>query len=335
LGLKNMRKRKDKQLIISSMEGDASADMVVEYIRYITPAISLNRYNSENRIDNLSINLTSKSSKIDVNTRYSSSFLMEEKSLWYRRGNFVLSSHWNDLSYSKLKDYIGEEEEQVNHFLHLYSTKLSGYMNEFVYNNKLNNLFIAQKVGLGIPDTLITTKKEDLLAFYTKNNGRIINKPIHHGHLSLIDKEDNVKYSSRGTYIVEKEQIDVLADSFGLSLFQGLIEKEVELRIFQLEDKLYSMAIFSQNDEQTKVDFRNYNYNKPNRNVPFQLPMNIEKKILKLVKTLGFDTCSIDMILDTKGNYVFLEINPNGQFGWVSKHCNYYLEEKIAESCLK
>ena len=28
--------------------------------------------------------------------------------------------------------------------------------------------------------------------------------------------------------------------------------------------------------------------------------------------------------------FVFLEVNPVGQFGWVSKNCNYYLEKKIA-----
>ncbi len=329
------RKRNNIGLLVSSIEEEAATNMVIEYIKHLAPSINFTRYNSENRIQHLSINLTSTNSKIKVDTQYSNSFSMEDSSMWYRRGDFLFSTDWNSLSYSKLQEYITAEEEQVTQFLHLYSTKLSGYMNEFVYNNKLNNLFIAQKVGLAIPNTLVTTKKEDLLAFYTKHNEQIINKPIHHGHLSLIDKEDNVKYSSRGTYILKKEEIDNLEDSFGLSLFQGLVEKETELRVFQLEDKLYTMAIFSQNDEQTKVDFRNYNHETPNRNVPFQLPMKIEKKILKLTKTLGFDTCSMDIILDKNGNYVFLEINPNGQFGWVSKHCNYYLEEKIAESCLK
>jgi hypothetical protein len=36
------------------------------------------------------------------------------------------------------------------------------------------------------------------------------------------------------------------------------------------------------------------------------------------------------MIVTPEGEYVFLEVNPTGQFGWVSDNCNYYLEEKIA-----
>jgi hypothetical protein len=32
-----------------------------------------------------------------------------------------------------------------------------------------------------------------------------------------------------------------------------------------------------------------------------------------------------------KGEYVFLEVNPIGQFGMVSAPCNYNLEKKIAQ----
>ena len=330
-----MKAKKNKRLSISSMENENSTDMVIEYIRYLDNSKDLVRYNMENRIESMSINLNNKECAINLGTQKALPFNIEENSLWYRRGDFGFANNWDYLSYTKLKEYILEEEEQARLFLHFYSTKLSSYMNESILNNKLYNLFIAQKVGLAIPDTLITTKKDDLLAFFEKNDGQLINKPIHHGHISLKNKDEGVTYSSRGTYILEKEHINILDDTFGLSLFQSLVEKEMELRIFQLEDKLYSMAIFSQNDEQTRVDFRNYNHNKPNRNVPFQLPSSIEKKILKLVKILKFNTCSIDIILDKDGNYVFLEINPNGQFGWVSKNCNYYLEEKIAELCLK
>ncbi len=36
------------------------------------------------------------------------------------------------------------------------------------------------------------------------------------------------------------------------------------------------------------------------------------------------------MILTPEGKYVFLEINPEGQFGMVSHPCNYYLERELA-----
>jgi hypothetical protein len=54
------------------------------------------------------------------------------------------------------------------------------------------------------------------------------------------------------------------------------------------------MAIFSQNDKKTKIDFRNYNAIKPNRTVPFKLPIRIEEKIVKFMKLVDMNWGSID-----------------------------------------
>ena len=90
------------------------------------------------------------------------------------------------------------------------------------------------------------------------------------------------------------------------------------------------MAIFSQNDKQTSVDFRNYNDKRPNRTIPFSLPKGIEDKIIQFCEEGGYNLGSIDLIKSTNGKYYFLEINPKGQFGMVSYPCNYYLEKKLA-----
>lgn len=95
------------------------------------------------------------------------------------------------------------------------------------------------------------------------------------------------------------------------------------------------MAIFSQLDDKTKLDFRNYNEENPNRNVPFKLPHEVENKLRNLFEQLDLNTGSIDLILTPKNDFVFLEINPVGQFGMTSYPCNYYLEKKIAKYLIK
>jgi D-alanine-D-alanine ligase-like ATP-grasp enzyme len=90
------------------------------------------------------------------------------------------------------------------------------------------------------------------------------------------------------------------------------------------------MAIFSQNDPKTQIDFRNYNNENPNRNIPFKLPKKIEKKLKKIIKIKQLDSCSIDLIVTPENEFVFLEINPQGQFEWISYYCNYHIEKKIA-----
>lgn len=115
------------------------------------------------------------------------------------------------------------------------------------------------------------------------------------------------------------------------SVFQEKLDKELEIRTFFLNGKCYSMAIFSQLDSQTSVDFRKYNLTTNNRNVPYQLSRMLEEKITKLMDELKLNTGSIDIIKTKDGRYVFLEVNPVGQYGMTSFPCNYHLDRKIAE----
>jgi D-alanine-D-alanine ligase-like ATP-grasp enzyme len=81
----------------------------------------------------------------------------------------------------------------------------------------------------------------------------------------------------------------------------------------------------------TKQDYRNYDSYNSNRVVPFDLPEEISIKIKHFSKITNLKTGSIDLILSTKGEYVFLEINPQGQFIGVSNYCNFYLDKEVAE----
>jgi glutathione synthase/RimK-type ligase-like ATP-grasp enzyme len=133
-----------------------------------------------------------------------------------------------------------------------------------------------------------------------------------------------------GVQKVGLDNIDLLNERFFPTLFQNEIEKAFELRIVYIKNHFFAMAIFSQNDEKTKIDYRNYNRQKPNRTIPYTLPQDIVVKLQHLMNQLELDSGSIDMIVTNTNEYVFLEVNPTGQLGWVSEHCNYYLEQKIA-----
>jgi len=102
-----------------------------------------------------------------------------------------------------------------------------------------------------------------------------------------------------------------------------------------MDNTFYPMAIFSQNDEKTKVDFRNYNLQRPNRKTPYELEKSIENKLYALVKEMGLTSGSLDLIRTIDDRYVFLEVNPIGQFGMTSTPCNYFLEEKIAKNLIQ
>lgn len=196
--------------------------------------------------------------------------------------------------------------------------------------NKLNVLTLAKNVGFNIPATLICSNKETLSSFF-KIYPQIIVKAISETP-ALTNFEEFHTYL---THKIEIQDLDAFPNEFVPTCFQEMIQKEYEIRVFYLDNECYSMAIFSQKDQSTQIDFRNYNTEKPNRTVPYILPKEVSKKIKLLMDEIGLNCGSIDIIKDKKGDYIFLEVNPVGQFGMVSLPCNYYLEKKVAEFLIR
>lgn len=196
------------------------------------------------------------------------------------------------------------------------------YYKDTLKIDKIEVLKLAKKHGLTVPETYIANSRNSLQKILNLNKN-LITKPIFEG----VTFSDTKGMYGTHTQPVKKCEIDM----FTPSLFQENILKKFELRIFYLNGKFYPMAIFSSGNSQTQTDFRNYDLFNPNRCVPYNLPNTIKEKLTALMADVHLYSGSIDMIKDTDGRYVFLEINPVGQFGMVSLPCNYYLEKEVAE----
>ncbi|MCG8457139.1 MAG: grasp-with-spasm system ATP-grasp peptide maturase, partial [Holophagales bacterium] len=185
-------------------------------------------------------------------------------------------------------------------------------------------------VGLRVPDTLLTNSKHEMERFKQKH-GRIISKTIGDACCIAAGSEAYVMF----TVELTEELLNRSPEAFFPSLAQEMLEKKYEIRVFYLDGECHAMAIFSQLDSRTAVDFRHYNYSRPNREVPYRLPCEIGARIRALMEKLDLGTGSLDLVRTEGGEYVFLEINPVGQFGMVSYPCNYRLEKKVAESLIR
>ena len=225
-----------------------------------------------------------------------------------------------------LRDFQDAERKAVEEYLHYKlreKKSISSYLTSFC--NKLIMLDEAQKIGLKVPPTLITGNSGELLKKYKGTRQGIINKPI--GIRNSFNTLENVW----SLYTNEVEESSIVKDThFFPSLFQTKIKKRYEIRTFILHNRCWSMAIFSQGNPQTEVDFRHYDVEKPNRRVPYTLPGHIEAKLIELCKKLGLNSGSADFIVGEDMDFYFLEINPVGQFGFVSYNCNYAIEKEIA-----
>ena len=255
--------------------------------------------------------------KIFLKSERNTFFLDEIDSVWYRRGG---------LNFKRIKycnPSINLHMYETQHWLEDYVRKTIGdkkHINKEknAHLNKLLVLEYAQKIGLTVPSYFLADNTDDVIL------GKTIIKTIN-GNVTLTELTKNHDGFMYTSIIQEKEK-----EEFFISFFQENIEKDFEIRTFYLHGKCWSMAIFSQNDEQTRIDFRKYNMKKPNRNVKYNLPKEIENKIDLLMHRLDLNCGSLDFI--KKGNeYYFLEVNSIGQFGDVSLVYNYQLEKEIAD----
>lgn len=266
---------------------------------------------------------------------------IDVKSIWYRRPNrrvIPIRTIKEDLfSYKidnkdlemRLMNSANKEAEKVNSYDLIYKYNAKHVLgNALKYEvNKFEVLRIAKNFGIDIPKSILTNSKSKLINFFNECNGEIISK-MH--DMLLCDIKDT--HSTLATYTekIELNFINELPDYFFIAHFQEKLEKIYEIRSFYLDGDIYSMAMFSQQNKNTSVDFRRYDRNSMNRRVPYKLPSDLENCIRYLMQKINLNCGSLD-IVKTKDRYVFLEVNPVGQFGFVSSACNYHLHKKIAE----
>lgn len=306
-------------ILIISEEFDHSTNQIIEWLIYFNADFI--RINAN---DKIKLRFSDKRIYFEEKEGRFKFALDEIKTVWYRRGFLNFDFKFDTLD--EIQKFQHTEFIKIKEFIYYKLTKIN-HINSY-YKSDVNRLIvsdIAKEIGLKTPDEFITDNRFDLKKI--KKDG-YITKSIA-GSL-MLDFGD--------TYLVglttKIKDLDNVLEDFHPSLVQEYIEKKYELRVFYLKGDFYTMAIFSQKDQQTKVDFRNYNKKNPNRNVSFKLPNSIQEKIKILMTRLGINCGSLDLIVDEKLNFIFLELNPIGQFGMVSIPCNYNLNKIIAKSLI-
>ncbi|WP_188938492.1 grasp-with-spasm system ATP-grasp peptide maturase [Dyadobacter endophyticus] len=320
-------------LLLSERNCEESTNLVIDWISFF--GADFQRINGEDLVSNgLVVNISGNGKAIFGTSNESGFKTSNIKSVWFRRWRIPpMLRHavlLNSIEYDAYRYLVSEFNALSASFFAGISKR--NWLNKpsDLTHNKIFVLTQASLVGLKIPETLICQTKVELRAFHRKHSG-IISKSI--GDTTFF-RSENRTFSNYTVEITDKD-IDSLEEHFYPSLFQSKIDKQYELRIFYLDGDFHAMAIFSQGDRQTEIDFRQYNTRRPNRCVPYNLPAQIKNLLTALMKRLDMNCGSIDLVRDKKGNYNFLEVNPVGQFSMVSYPCNYHLERKVAQYLIK
>jgi ATP-GRASP peptide maturase of grasp-with-spasm system len=319
-------------VIFSQDYSEPSTDEVIDWIDYLN--IPFKRLNGIDFYNEVSLVFDKK-----VNIKLPSIYTEEISVVWFRR--WIATQNRQELllemgNEDKIDPFALQFNEYLKNELKVLTTfffdnipceKLYSKIHENEIN-KLNVLKKAVELGISIPATYVFSKKHEFEVI-TKSK-RLITKSISN---STAIKKSGISYVAY-TSVCDTIPNEV-GEQFSPSLFQEFIPKRYEIRAFLINKIFYSMAIFSQSDTQTQVDFRKYNQDNPNRLVPFKLPVDLENKLINLANSFDLKNGSFDLIRTVDGEYIFLEVNPEGQFGMVSYPCNYFLERRIAEELIK
>ncbi len=286
-------------LLIITHKTDFTADFVINKLNQ--KQVKYKRFNCE---DILSYDC---SVKLDANFSYS--ILGENiiSSVWFRRTQLPMIK---ELSLNEKIYILNETDSLIKNLFSIIDAKwVSDPFSVYQAENKLLQLKIAKQLGFEIPSTVITTSKEQLKSFYKEQEGRIIIKPISQTRI-----DNNESPSFIFTNRITQKQINALED-FDLTpcIYQKEIEKEYEIRVTVVGNNVFAASVDSQNDEETKVDWRK----KKLIFKTIEIPKRVENLCIEIVKSLNLSFGAIDLIKDKYGNYIFLEINPNGQWAWV------------------
>lgn len=180
--------------------------------------------------------------------------------------------------------------------------------------NKVDQLLYALRNHFIIPKSYIGNGSK-LCKVY--GNEKSIIKPLSLGKIYY----DN-KCELYGTNYFSYKGEDV---SLTPVYLQEYIEKQYEVRLTVIDKSFYAVRIDTKDKLDWRNDYENHHY------TLIGCPFYIKKQCQKMLKHYNLSFGAFDYIVNQKNEWVFLELNPNGQWLWLEENLHLNISQKIIE----
>jgi glutathione synthase/RimK-type ligase-like ATP-grasp enzyme len=242
------------------------------------------------------------------------------RAVWWRRpGTFGLPDTLRDPTHRRLA-----LSESYTAFYGLFEAMDARWINPPARDSsaahKPYQLALAQRVGLEIPHTMMTSDPDEARKFWHACDGDVIYKQF----IALPE----VWSETRRLREAETKIADA-AIRLAPVIFQRHVAAVADLRVTIIGDDIFAAAV-DIGALSYDVDVR---LNLNARHVAHDLPDDVAGKLRALMQRLGLVYGAIDLRLTEDGRYVFLEINPAGQFLYVEQQTGQPITAALA-SCL-
>jgi glutathione synthase/RimK-type ligase-like ATP-grasp enzyme len=218
------------------------------------------------------------------------------RSFAYRESYHALAGLWSSLNTVWVNPPVRDEEAQ----------------------HKTFQLSAAQEVGLPIPRTLVSNDPDEARRF--------VQDSVHTG--VIFKAFVSTERCWRETRLVTAQEMEVL-DSvrYAPVIFQEYIEAVCDLRVTLVGQAVFSAAIYAR-ETTYPVDYRMDLRHA--RIEPFALPLTVEQRLKDLLRRLGLIYGAVDLRLTSDDHYIFLEVNPSGQWLFVENATGQPISRALA-----
>ncbi|TVT61643.1 ATP-grasp ribosomal peptide maturase [Amycolatopsis rhizosphaerae] len=182
---------------------------------------------------------------------------------------------------------------------------------------KVAQLAAAARLGLRVPPTLVTNDLDEAREFITAHR-EVIFKTLRWTPY----ERDGV----RMTTWAEPVTVDDLDETVGAAphLFQARVDKTADLRVLIVGEQVFAVRI-----ESGLLDWRK-DYSALSYHV-VNLPDRLSETLRDYLGHFGLVSGSFDLALDKNGEPHWLELNPNGQWGWLETETGLPMATAFAE----
>jgi len=309
------------RVLALTCEEDPHADYVIAYLKQ--RGIDTYRVNTERLINDYSLSVRNGSFRIAGNGQ--TVHLDNAWTVWNRR---VMPPDLSTSTPKELEAILRTETERTWDGL-LFTHEglvVNRPQAEYAANNKIDQLRFAQEYGFPVPDTLVSNDPAEAMAFYRS-------------HPTICHKLQRVTVVERGgehlisyTNIVKSDNLSNIESVRNHpTMFQAYIDKDYEVRITLTRSQVIPVAIHSQDSKISEIDYRKYDF----ENVRYQkitVPDHVTQFCHAIRDYYGLAFGTIDMIATKSGEFVFLELNPNGQWLWLELKTGYPLTAAVADN---
>ncbi len=192
---------------------------------------------------------------------------------------------------------------------------------------KPRQLAVAAAVGLSVPPTLVTNLPDAVVAFADEHRGDIVTKVL---YARMPRDQAGHPAGVAYTTLVPPERAG--EDTIGLTahLFQARVPRRCDVRLTVVGQRMFAAELYPDNGTPPPgLDWRQHHDRVRYRSC--QVPDTVAAAVLALMNRLGLSFGALDFVVTPDHEWVFMEINPNGQWAWIERATGLPIAAALAE----